>query len=97
MPFAHNIWLNMAAEGGVVGVLTFAGVLLASLASGWRWYRKSAPTGQSVLAAAALAATVGTLVHQLFDGTILSVHLGAGFWMLVGILTSPRGTSVHRA
>jgi hypothetical protein len=34
-----------------------------------------------------LSAFVGSIVHQMFDGTLLSVHLGMGLWMLLAILS----------
>ena len=33
-----------------------------------------------------LAAFIGAMVHQLFDGTMISVHLGVGLWALLAIL-----------
>lgn len=87
MPFAHNIFMNMAAEGGVIGFGTFLAVVLAGIYGGWRWHRAAPPRGERTAAAVFLSAFVGAIVHQLFDGTLLSVHLGLGMWMLLAILS----------
>jgi O-antigen ligase len=86
MPFAHNIFMNMAAEGGILGLAAFLGVVAAGAYGGWRWHR-AAPRGvEHTTSAVFLATFVGAIVHQLFDGTLLSVHLGLGLWMLLAIL-----------
>jgi O-antigen ligase len=87
MPFAHNIFMNMAAEGGILGFATFVGVVIAGIYGGWRWYRAAAAGLERMMAAVFLAAFVGSIVHQLFDGTLLSVHLGLGLWILLAILS----------
>lgn len=86
--FAHNIFLNFAAEGGILGLLAFAAVVAAVLVAGWRWHVRATVPAAGVLSATVGATFLGLLVHQLFDGTALSVHLGAGMWMLMGILVS---------
>jgi O-antigen ligase len=85
LPFAHNIFANMAAEGGVLGFGTFAAVVAGGIYGGWQWHRSSRE-GTARLPVAFLAAFVGAMVHQLFDGTLLSVHLGLGMWVLLAAL-----------
>jgi O-antigen ligase len=97
MPFAHNIFMNMAAEGGVLGLITFVCVVIAGIYGGWRWHRAAREGQERATAAMFLSAFVGSIVHQMFDGTLLSVHLGMGLWMLLAILsvgwTRAAGTS----
>jgi len=88
-PNAHNIFLNFAAEGGLMALAAFVLVVAQTLISGWRW-RAAAPTETDrILRTALVAAFVGMMIHQLVDGTLLSVHLGAGMWMTIAILTLP--------
>lgn len=86
VPFAHNVFLNMAAEGGIIGFITFLAVVLAGISGGWQWQRRSRGSAEHTTAAAFLAAFVGAMVSQLFDGTLLSVHLGLGMWVLLAVL-----------
>jgi O-antigen ligase len=84
-PNAHNIVVNMAAEGGVLWLAAFLGLLAQTYRLGLSW---SGAPGDRGLRAAIFAALTGMLVHQLFDGTLLSVHLGFGMWLLMALLTS---------
>jgi O-antigen ligase len=84
LPFAHNIFANMGAEGGILGFGTFLAVVVAGIYGGWRWHLTTRIGDRT--AATFLSAFVGAMVHQLFDGTLLSVHLGLGMWMLLAIL-----------
>lgn len=87
-PFAHNIFLNMGAEGGIPALVLFVAILARGLLAGWRWYRTSREGSSSITAAVILSALIGATVHQLFDGTFISVHLGLGMWILLGILAA---------
>ncbi|OGR98590.1 MAG: hypothetical protein A2V88_07745 [Elusimicrobia bacterium RBG_16_66_12] len=87
-PNAHNIVLNMAAEGGLLGLGLFLAVLVQTFRLGWRWQLAGADGGTRALRMSLLTALAGILVHQLFDGTLLSVHLGAGMWMLIAVVAA---------
>jgi putative inorganic carbon (HCO3(-)) transporter len=92
-PFAHNIFLNMAAEGGVVGMVVFGALVFQGLRLGWEWRRRLTESRDGILATAVLAGFVGMMTHQLFDGTLISVHLGAGMWLFLGILSRSRSAA----
>lgn len=96
-PFAHNIFLNMAAEGGVLGLLAFVLTILAALAVGWRRHARAPSSRSRTMMAAILAAFIGLLIHQQFDGTAISVHLGLGMWLLIGALALPNRATIDRA
>lgn len=88
-PFAHNIFLNMAAEGGLFGLAAFVLVILAALVVGWRRYAEAPSSRSRTITAAILSALIGLLIHQQFDGTAISVHLGLGMWLLIAALAFP--------
>ncbi|MDQ7857871.1 MAG: O-antigen ligase family protein [Armatimonadota bacterium] len=82
-PTAHNVYLNFAAETGLVGLAAFLLFVAAGLAGLWRataTARGDATTDG--LWAGALAAAVAVLVHQLFDATVMSWHMGFGLLAL---------------
>lgn len=96
IPFAHNIFANMAAEGGILGLGAFVWILIQAAVSGWRGL-KAAVTPERRLAIATILATfVGMMVHQVFDGTLLSVHLGTGMWFAIAILAAGAATSLPK-
>jgi len=90
-PFAHNIFLNVAAEGGVLGLAAFVAVLAAALALGMRWLRRAGDI-ERVRAASVLAAAAALLIHQQVDGTAISVHIGFGLWLLLAMMAA-RGSA----
>jgi uncharacterized protein (TIGR03492 family) len=85
---AHNVFLNMAAEGGILGLTTFTAIVLMALAFGLRWRRRAGSAQEAAASAAVLAAYVALMTHQLFESTILTVHLGTGFWFLIAIMAA---------
>jgi uncharacterized protein (TIGR03492 family) len=79
---AHNIFLNMATEGGLLGLASFSWLLLAVLGVAWQRY-KSTPPEELPLVSAVFAAFIGLIVDQQFEASIVSVHLGTAFWFLI--------------
>lgn len=92
-PFAHNVFLNMAAEGGIFGLLAFAVAIGAPVIVAWMWYVRSRSRDETTIVASLLSAYLGMIAHQMFDGTVISVHLGAGLWFLAAILMAFRPQS----
>ncbi len=90
-PSAHNIFLNMAAEGGILGFTVFTALVVWAGIAGWRWYKASATRSETMLSAIVLATFLGTLVHQLFDSTMISVHISSGVWFLMAIMAAFHG------
>jgi O-antigen ligase len=86
VPTAHNLYLNFAVETGLVGLAAFLAFVAAALGGLWRRVTASrGDTRTDGLWAACLAAVVAMLVHQLFDGTVASVHMGFGFLALLAL------------
>ncbi len=85
-PFAHNVFLNLAAETGVPGLVAFILLYATALASTWRWLTRSpsASTARAV-ALAALAAVVTILTNEFFEGAAMTVHTGFGVLALLTI------------
>ncbi len=84
--FAHNIFLNVLTETGILGLAAFGALCFMALRGMIRGVRSSVPgSPQRTAASAVLAATVALLVNQLFDGTLWSVHLGVGIFILFAL------------
>ncbi|MEG1726594.1 MAG: O-antigen ligase family protein [Acidaminococcaceae bacterium] len=86
MYHCHNLYLNVAAELGVVGLF----ILLAAL---WQFFKIAwhlARTAQTVwikgIACGYVAALTGILVNGLTDHTLFNIQLGMLFWLLNGLL-----------
>jgi putative inorganic carbon (HCO3(-)) transporter len=84
---AHNIYLNVMAETGFLGILAYLGQWVAWLAVILAGRRRSRSPIDRALAAGILASFVAVAVHNSFDD--LYVHgLNAQFGMLLGLAAS---------
>ncbi|MDR7485161.1 MAG: O-antigen ligase family protein [Armatimonadota bacterium] len=78
-PTAHNVYLNFAAETGLLGLAAFLAFVGAGLGGLWRRLGQHRGDGRTDgLWAGFFAAAVAILTHQLFDATVMSWHTGYG-------------------
>jgi O-antigen ligase len=98
---AHNYYINVAAETGVLGLLAFLAVVVASLVFGWRTAHLASTSGGSrigfwprleqrqMLALGLLAALAALTIHNLTDD--LFVHaIEQQFALVLGCLLALR-------
>jgi O-antigen ligase len=87
---AHNLYLEIAAETGVVGLAAFGALVLAALVSLRRAHRRFSTAGHDGLAKVAYAITaafIGYLVTSIF----LHMDFARTIWVLLGVaLVLPR-------
>ena len=83
--FAHNIFLQMWAEGGLGAFLIFLGIVYLILRKGIGWI-KSSQGSSRVLAVASFSTLMGILIHNQVDCPIYSLHVGPVFWLLAGMI-----------
>jgi len=86
--YSPNIFLNVMAEGGIFGLLSFAWLVLAAFIGGWRWYQRSDPGNEKLMSASTLSAFTAMMIYQQFDATTLLMSVGIGFWLLLAILAA---------
>lgn len=96
---AHNIYLNVLAEGGLVGLAAF--LLLWGIIGAWvLWLYRSAPaeSWNRALILGVLGVLVHLSIHNFFDNLFVhSMYLHIGLWLCVLSLldwhaVSPSGT-----
>lgn len=80
--YAHNCFLQICAETGVLSLLAFLSFVGFHLFKAVKSYLKSSDHVHLGL----ICAFVGMLVHAFFDNTLYSVQLAFLFWMLFGLL-----------
>ena len=83
--FAHNIFLQIWAEGGLLPLLSFTGIIFITFLKGFRLIRLFSGFRRTV-AVASFSALMGILIHNQVDCTLYSMHVGPIFWLLVGII-----------
>ena len=85
VPWAHNLYLEILAERGLVGAMAFAAILTAMGVMLRRSMQESA--GPSRLVAQGLSASLATfLVLALFDLTFLKDWVLLLFWLLAALV-----------
>jgi len=83
--FAHNIFLQIWAEGGLLALFSFTGIVVITFLKGFRLIRFLSDFRRTV-AVASFSALIGILIHNQVDCTLYSMHVGPIFWLLVGLI-----------
>jgi putative inorganic carbon (HCO3(-)) transporter len=85
---AHNLWLHYAVETGLLGLLS---ILWVVSAAGREWVRSGrlAPSRLDPLRPTITAVSIGLLIDQCGDNTLLSVSTISGAWLLLALLVVP--------
>lgn len=79
--FAHNLFLQVAAEFGLIGLAVFVLILGRTLWAAWKLGKSGDPFFQGVF-----AGLVGVLIHQQVDIPIWGLEIGGAFWILCGLV-----------
>ena len=88
---AHNIFLNMAAERGIVGLAAFGYFLVILFKGLFDTFVRARPERDRVLLAALAASFAGFLAHSMLDVSYYDYKILLLFWLLGGIAaTLPR-------
>jgi len=88
--YAHNCYLQMLAEIGIVGLLSFFWIIARLFRSGIRSFKES----RDPLLLGLLAGIIAFLVHSFFDTNLYSLQLSVLFWGVLG-LTVARSENVR--
>lgn len=87
---AHNIFLQVALDVGLPGLIAYLALLWVAAALGWRTARQAPPRQGSpltrALALGLLAGLAGLHVYGLTDALALGSKPGIAFWMALGLL-----------
>lgn len=93
---AHNGWLQMAAQAGVAGVVTFTGWIIASLVALVGALRRSTEPVARALALGALAVMVAFTMHSLVDYlNVLSLGLQLSIVTAAGLNLAPQPLTAY--
>lgn len=90
--YAHNLFLDIALETGLIGLLFFAGFLFSCLSSAWREWRKE----REMIPLALFSALTVFSVHALFETPLYSVQVLPLFFLLAAASVYYRGTGTRR-
>lgn len=83
--YAHNCYLQMLAELGIIGLLSFLSILILFFCNGIRIIRERAKSFSWYILLGSMAAVLGYSVQMAVETIFYSLDLGMLFWMLLGL------------
>lgn len=95
---AHNYYLNIAAESGIIGLAAYLALVAACLLHAWNVSRRARGYWRAV-ALGVLGVLVHLSVHNLFDNLYvhsMNIQLGLVLGLLAFAESSVHGTTAHR-
>jgi hypothetical protein len=84
-PHAHNVFLQTAADQGLIGLVAFAALMLGGLRAAWRAYRAAAAPQLQALSLGAAGGLAAFLGYGLWDSMSLGNKPALAVWLLLGM------------
>jgi len=82
---AHNLFLNIAAERGLLGLAAFVGLVVMIFRVLWGALMSARTAPYRVVAAAIIASFLGFFAHSQFDVSYYDYKILLMFWFLIGL------------
>ncbi|MDP2904827.1 MAG: O-antigen ligase family protein [Candidatus Omnitrophota bacterium] len=83
--YAHNCFLQMAAETGMFGLLSFVGVISVMFHAAFSRVRSMARNNNYYIICGVCLGIFTYLVNSFFDTSLYSLSLSVLFWMMMGL------------
>lgn len=89
MRYAHNSYLQMWSEVGIIGLLVFICIIVRVLTKALKGIRRKFNAGpEGFILMGAIAGYLGLLVHSFFDNNLFSLMLTTLFWVFTAYIVS---------
>jgi putative inorganic carbon (HCO3(-)) transporter len=82
--YAHNSYIQMIAEVGIVGFMSFMALMIYWFGRGLRAFRNIHDLELKFLLGGVLAGVLGLCVASFFDNVLFELHPATLFWILMG-------------
>jgi len=89
--YAHNCYLQLTAETGIFGLVSFLWVLFVLLVHGSHYCRQIKDLWPLTFLQGAVCGLFGFLVQSFFDNTFYTVQLGMLMWLIFGLTSALTG------
>lgn len=83
--YAHNCYLQMLSEMGVIGLVSFLSILIIFLYNGIKIAHNRRETFSWYILLGSMAAVLGYSVQMVVDTIFYSLDLGILFWIILGL------------
>jgi len=86
--YAHNCYLQLTAETGVIGLLGFLGILMTLFCKSFEKIKHILEKNANMMGLflGMLSGIVAFLVHSFFDNNFYSLQLSVYLWVMIGML-----------
>ena len=85
VPYAHNCYLQILCEIGIIGLASFLSILVLFFLNGIRIINRREKTFSWYILIASLASILGYCVQMTVDTIFYSLDLGMLFWLILGL------------
>ncbi|GAB4362153.1 MAG: hypothetical protein Kow0060_18210 [Methylohalobius crimeensis] len=85
-PWAHNLYLEILAELGIIGALAFVGLLLFSIKP--KYFQISKNPQQQILTSAVIVALIAFCLSGLFELSLWRQWVGLTFLLIIGCISA---------
>ena len=92
---AHNDYLELLTDGGIIGFILVSWFLIAIIRSGMRMLRRRRDRYSILLSIGALTGIVATLIHSISDFNMHNGAVGLYFFFVCGLLVAAGHTRFH--
>ncbi|MDP3791568.1 MAG: O-antigen ligase family protein [Candidatus Omnitrophota bacterium] len=92
--YPHNSYLQMAAETGIVGLLSFIFVIVSLFKASITNVRKIKDTFYGCILAGLLTGLFAFLVHSFFDVNFYALQLANLMWFMMGLIIAVQKTAL---
>jgi O-antigen ligase len=93
----HNIYVKLLTEQGIIGFVIFFILVFSFIREGFSLYQKGEDELGQGMGLGLLAGVLVLLVNNLFGDRWTYLEPNAYLWVFVGLVYSPRRTSLHAA
>jgi putative inorganic carbon (HCO3(-)) transporter len=90
-PGTHNLFLQVATDLGLIGLIAFISIALLILYMGtqsMQYYRRQPDDLMFTITAGSLAGFTGLLLHALIDNTVWGTRIAFIPWIMMGLITA---------
>lgn len=84
-PYAHNCYLQIASELGIIGLVSFLSILVLFFSHGIEIISYERKTSSWYILLASLASLLGYSLQMTVDTIFYSLDLGILFWIILGL------------
>ena len=86
--YAHNCYLQLAAETGLAGLACFLWMLFVLLRHGLNYCKQIKDWWPLAILQGSVSGLFGFLVQSFFDNTFYTVQLGVLMWLIFGLMVA---------